>query len=87
MNQYYYADAFLWKPSVPNGTKGSLTDLGTLGGYDSEARGINSFGQVIGYADQLPTGKDYFLWTPTAPISEHGLFYRINLRMASKKRT
>jgi probable HAF family extracellular repeat protein len=67
----YYADAFLWKPSAPNGTKGSLTDLGTLGSFDSEAHAINGFGQVVGWAD-LITGTDSFLWTPSTPNGTSG---------------
>jgi probable HAF family extracellular repeat protein len=36
--------AFLW-------SKGKLTDLGTLGGRTSVARGINASHQIVGYAD------------------------------------
>jgi probable HAF family extracellular repeat protein len=35
--------AVVWK-------KGSLTDLGTLGGYESQAMGVNDAGQVVGVA-------------------------------------
>ena len=31
-------------------TPWSITDLGTLGGTDSEARNINDYGQVVGYS-------------------------------------
>jgi uncharacterized membrane protein len=31
-------------------TNGTLTDLGTLGGADSVATGINASGQVVGYS-------------------------------------
>jgi probable HAF family extracellular repeat protein len=52
--------AFLWTPTVPNGTSGTLTDLGTLGGDHSVAFGINAAGDVVGYA-QLPgaAGEDH----------------------------
>lgn len=36
--------AFLW-------SNGSMTDLGTLGGANSYALGINSFGQAVGLSD------------------------------------
>src|SRR5262245_48662736 len=42
--------AFLWTPTVPNGTNGILTDLGALGGPDSDGRAINDPGQIVGLA-------------------------------------
>jgi hypothetical protein len=38
--------ATLWNPTTPNGTTGTLHDLGTLGGTYSEAHGINDLGQI-----------------------------------------
>src|SRR5437762_11036057 len=39
---------FLWTPSRPNGTTGSMIDLGAPGGYDLGAgRAINDVGQVV----------------------------------------
>jgi probable HAF family extracellular repeat protein len=67
----YEPDAFLWKPSVPNGTKGSLTDLNTLGAIDSEADAVNDFGQVVFNGD-LPSRTDAFLWTPATPGGASG---------------
>lgn len=42
-------DAFLWTPASPNGTSGTMTDLGTLPGFSrSQPLGINSAGTVVG---------------------------------------
>src|SRR5262249_30187913 len=50
-------EAFLWTPASPNGTSGTMTDLGTLPGFSqSRALGINSAGTVVGYAYGVPTG-------------------------------
>lgn len=40
--------AYLWTPNQPNGSTGTLTDLGTLGGHTSDAKGVNTSGQVLG---------------------------------------
>ncbi|MFO0848284.1 MAG: Calx-beta domain-containing protein [Gemmataceae bacterium] len=43
--------ANLWTPAVPNGTTGSLADLGVVPGSDeSSANGLNDAGQVVGYS-------------------------------------
>ena len=42
--------------------QGSAQDLGTFGGEESQASGINAFGDVVGFA-RTPTGKLHaFLW-------------------------
>jgi probable HAF family extracellular repeat protein len=68
----YYADAFLWKPSVSNGTKGSMTDVDALGGIESEATSVNDTGQMVGRTD-LPDGTHAFLWTPLTPGGTSGI--------------
>jgi probable HAF family extracellular repeat protein len=41
-----------------------MTDLGTLGGFSSEGRGINDRGQVVGYSDTPTSNGELhgFLW-------------------------
>jgi len=40
--------AFLWTPTTPGGTSGTMLDLGTLGGSDSYGYNLNAGGQVVG---------------------------------------
>ncbi len=68
------AHAFIWKPSAPNATTGTMMDLGTLAtnpipGYSrSEGLAINSGGVVVG--DSNPAGStgqtDAAIWQPGA---------------------
>src|SRR5438132_5756575 len=52
---YGKAHAFLWSPDLPNGTHGTLIDLGTLGGPNSSAWSIGQAGQLIGSANPTET--------------------------------
>jgi probable HAF family extracellular repeat protein len=66
----YQQDSFLWKPSVPNGTKGSMTDLGL--GLNPLVDGINGPGQVVGREFVSAEFMQAFLWTPAAPNGTSG---------------
>ena len=45
------------------GTQYTLTDLGTFGGSQSEAFGINASGQVVGYAQTASGASHAFLYS------------------------
>jgi probable HAF family extracellular repeat protein len=47
--------AFLWQ-------NGTMTDLGTLGGHESSAMGINSQGQVVGFAQTAEEAIHGVVW-------------------------
>jgi len=65
--------AFLWKPSTPNGTSGTMYDLLTLGGTDSFGGTINANGQVAGFSYTTGDAAYHaYLWTPTTPNSTSG---------------
>ena len=65
--------AFLWTPAVPNGSTGSMIDLGPLpGGSGSAASGINNGGQVVGASAGADGTAHAFLWTPGAPNGATG---------------
>ncbi len=52
----YFSRAFFWD-------KGVLTDMGTLGGYTSNASWINDAGQVAGIADLADFTHHAFVWS------------------------
>jgi probable HAF family extracellular repeat protein len=56
--------AFLWEDVNGNGQSdpGEMVDLGTLGGLDSGAHGINDAGQVAGYAQTASGSYHASLW-------------------------
>jgi probable HAF family extracellular repeat protein len=49
-----------------------MSDLGTLGGSNSSARGINDPSQVVGYSDTANRSQHAFLWTSTAGMTDLG---------------
>jgi probable HAF family extracellular repeat protein len=65
--------AFLWQPSQPNGTVGTLINLGDLpgGANDSTAFGINNVGQVVGRSADT-VAERAFLWQPDSPNQSTG---------------
>jgi probable HAF family extracellular repeat protein len=71
-----YLKAFLWTPHVPNGTTGTLIDLGTLWvdgtAGESTALALNNRGQVVGEASAAFGLKHAFLWSPTTPNGTQG---------------
>jgi probable HAF family extracellular repeat protein len=63
--------AFLWTPTTPNGTTGTLIDLNTLIKSSTVslevAQGINDLGQIVGYGVLKNNGSTHaFLLTPTS---------------------
>src|SRR6185436_9643362 len=67
---------FLWKPSAPNGTSGTMFNLGSLGGTESNGGAINASGQVSG--SSLTNGDaayHAFLWKPTTPNGTSGAMH------------
>jgi uncharacterized membrane protein len=66
------SQANLWTPDVPNGTTGTIASLGgpTGPGGVSSGYGLNSFGQVAGFAYPGVC----FLWTPDLPNGPTGRF-------------
>ena len=65
---------FLWTPDLPNGTVGTMTDLGELpgGGNLTDAHAINSYGQVVGESNKSTGLANAFLWSPTTPNGTNG---------------
>jgi probable HAF family extracellular repeat protein len=60
--------AFAWRPTEPNGSEGSVIELGTLGGDHSLAFDVNASGCIVGYA-QLPGEGGW-------PGVDHAFLYR-----------
>jgi probable HAF family extracellular repeat protein len=59
--------ALLWTPD------GGVIDLGTLGGLDSTAQGINGSNQVVGWSLTTSGETHPFLWTSTTGMQDLGI--------------
>jgi len=71
-----WSQPFLWTPSSPNGTSGTVTLItGSVTGPTLLA-GINNYGQIAGTQnarpEALPQYGSAFLWTPSAPNGTAG---------------
>ena len=55
--------AFVWTPTTPRGSSGTLADIGTLGGAGGYATGINAAGWVVGGTIDAAGADLPFLWT------------------------
>jgi probable HAF family extracellular repeat protein len=62
--------AFLWSPSAPNGTVGSIQDIGTPAATSSEAFGINDSGHITGW---IPSGNQFHLMLFDSTIHDLGV--------------
>ncbi|NIN63844.1 MAG: HAF repeat-containing protein, partial [Anaerolineae bacterium] len=58
--------AFLWT------LESGIADLGTLGGRNSVAYGINNLGQVVGESDVVSEGSHAFLWSEDEGMTDLG---------------
>ncbi len=70
--------AYLWIPTTPNGTTGTMQDLGVLGGNVSYAFGINNQAEIVG-GSQIANGDT----TEHAFIYNHGAMIDLNTLIAS----
>jgi len=64
--------AFLWTPSAPGATTGTMIDLGTLGGTNSWAMGVNDAGVVVGRSLTSSGGSRAFRWTAGGGMEDLG---------------
>lgn len=55
--------AFVWTPTTPRGSTGTLADIGTLGGAGAYVAGINAAGWVVGGTADAAGTNVAFLWT------------------------
>ena len=71
----------LWTPNTPNGSVGTMLNLGSLdgGAFPAFAEDINSAGQIVGTSQVVSGANHPFLWTPDVPNGSTGSFRDLGL--------
>jgi probable HAF family extracellular repeat protein len=65
--------AFVWNPTVPNSTTGSMHPLGLLSGYtQASPTAINDAGSIVGTAQGGGPSSRAFIWRPDSPNGTTG---------------
>jgi probable HAF family extracellular repeat protein len=63
------SDPFVWVPTAPNGTTGTMLDLRAYGGGSANA--INNSGAIVGASDPYGTGDHAILWQQDSSGTYH----------------
>ena len=63
---------FLWTPTSPNATTGTVTTFAGLGGIFCVANDINSLGHIAGASTTSAGATHAFLWSPTSANAAAG---------------
>lgn len=64
--------AIIITPTYAQITVSSMQNIGTLGGHDSSATGINNIGQVVGYSSTTTGWQHPFIWSKHESIKDIG---------------
>jgi len=72
------SQAFLWQPSAPNATTGSMMTFLGPGTTASTAIAINGFGQIIGYENIGQENTSAYIWTPSSANGTVGTLNILN---------
>lgn len=76
-----YDQPFLWRPTTPNGTTGTMYSLDpnySSSSYIGLAQAINSQGQVVG-VEGTSAGYQAFIWTPSQNNGATGSLVNLNV--------
>jgi probable HAF family extracellular repeat protein len=82
------SQVFLWSPTSPNATTGTMYNLGGLGAGgevlgNGIPRAMNDYGQVAGVALGSASTGTAFLWTPTSPQGTIGSMVDIGSQLTA----